>query len=602
MRNAIVQQIFYILAFSAVGSLWAQKKKPTEIEPNDLIINKLLGKVKSVSFYTQDMDNPKTDLGFAEKIWVFNPQGNFQLIHNLDYRGMIIADEAFEYDMQNRLVSQQEQSVRNAKYPNQNVFNEYNADGLCMATRYEYSDSSLWYRQVNVYNAKKQLVKQWGISPKLDTFERREWTYDPSGTLGEEAHFLKNNLTEKFLYTYDDSARLVEKHHYEYDGSLARREAFGNNAGGKRIWAEIYDSRGRLLQRDTTIYDEQQRITQLLSYEMDDQQGALALRFATTYQYDDVRRTATKTRSDADNKLIDKVVSYFNAEQQVILRESMGADGSLLWHNKYEYEGKNQTIAHRYSTNIVELDKSLVYGSRSKKIEVWYYSRNWSYQPSRVEKYTYNDQADLLQEATYLLKNVNDAATFKQAEQELFEQHTYLRDDNKNVVVGKSSLSVKMPPPFAPNAPRDTLTVNQYYTLHPKTNLITKIVVVDAKADTLEVIDYQYKKTLKTQATRRIYQDGKAAAEAATTTYDKRGNELNISLKSPKGNHIVLKNTYDKKSGLLLQSFRYAEDKSVTEKTMYEYTFDKKGNWTRQIINRNDRVLQITRRIFTYYD
>ena len=117
---------FTLLAFAFCASqgLEAQKKLVLDLN-NDLIINDLKGSVKSVSFYTQDISDPKMDLGFADKIWVFNPRGYLSVIHSLDYRGMIIGDEVRTYDVQNRVVRQQEQVVRNPKFPNQNVFKTY---------------------------------------------------------------------------------------------------------------------------------------------------------------------------------------------------------------------------------------------------------------------------------------------------------------------------------------------------------------------------------------------------------------------------------------------------------------------------------------------
>ncbi len=590
-------------AFCAGQSLMAQKKSAIDLN-SDLIINDLKGSIKSVSFYTQDMNDPKMDLGFAEKIWVFNPKGYLSVIHSLDYRGMIIGDEVRMYDGQNRLVRQQEQVVRNAKFPNQNVFKTYTKDSLCVSTRYEYEDSTLWYRESNFYNAKKQLVLQYGISPKLDTFERRTFAYDPDGSLGEESYFLQNKLLEKFLYTYNERGELTEKHRYEYDGTLGGRETYSYNADGKRVSFTNFDARGRKTQFDTLFYDEQKRQTEQLNYEFNTETGDSALVFRTTYAYDDFRRTIVKTRTDVSGELVDKVISYFAADQQVILRESISASGEQLWRNKYEPVDTttNQTIARRHSTNVVEVDKTTIFGANSQKAQVWTFSRNAMVQPSRVETFSYNNQNLLTAASTELLKNVRNPDSLAQAERALLESIELTYTENTNLLAQKTAKTVRQPPIYAPHLPADTQQLVYHFQYLPKKNTLAKMQLLGINGDTLEAINYTYKGKLLLSALRISYQNNIALPQAALTTYDKYGRELTVHIVEGNKKTLRQKNVYDKKTKLLLQSFLYDEDgKTLTEKTRREYTFDKKGNWTRLIINKNDRVSQIRQRIFVYY-
>ena len=596
---------FTLLAFAFCASqgLEAQKKLVLDLN-NDLIINDLKGSVKSVSFYTQDISDPKMDLGFADKIWVFNPRGYLSVIHSLDYRGMIIGDEVRTYDVQNRVVRQQEQVVRNPKFPNQNVFKTYTKDSLCISTRYEYEDSTLWYRESNFYNAKKQLVVQYGISPKLDTFERRTFAYDPNGSLGEESYFLQNKLLEKFLYTYNERGELVEKHRYEYDGTLGGRETYRYNADGKRVSFTNFDARGRKTQFDTLFYDAQKRQTEQLNYEFNTETGDSALVFRTTYSYDDFRRTIVKTRTDASGELVDKVISYFAPDQQVILRESIAANGEQLWRNKYEPVDTttNQTTARRHSTNVVEVDKTTIFGANSQKLQVWTFSRNPSIQPSRVETFAYNDKNLLSQTTMELLKNVASPDSFAQAERALLENIAFSYLENTNLLAQKAVKTVRQPPIYAPHLPADTQQVSYHFQYLPKKNTLSKMQLLAANGDTLEAINYTYKGKILVSALRFSYQNKQILPQAALTTYDKYSRELTVHIVQDNKKTLRQKNVYDKKTKLLLQSFIYDEDgKTLTDKTRREYTFDKKGNWTRLIINKNDRVSQIQQRIFVYY-
>jgi hypothetical protein len=593
----------FVFAFCAAQTLTAQKKQAVDLN-NDLIANDLNGTIKSVSFYTQDMSDPKMDLGFADKIWVFNPKGYLDIIHTLDYRGMIIGDEVFSYDVQNRIVRQQEQTVRNSKFPNQNVFKTYRKDSLCISTRYEYEDSTLWYRESNHYNDKKQLVFQYGISPKLDTFERRAFVYDADGSLGEESYFLQNKLLEKFLYTYNERKELTEKHRYEYDGTLGGRETYNYNADGKQVSFTNFDARGRKSQFDTLFYDDQKRQTEQLNYEFNTETGDSALLFRTTYGYDDFRRTIVKTRTDASGVLVDKVISYFNVNQEVILRESIAANGEQLWRNKYEAVDTTtmQTIAKRHSTNVVEVDKTTVFGANSQKTQIWTFSRNASIQPSRVETFSYNDKNLLSMTSVELLKNVTNPDSLAQAERALLENIAFSYIENTNLLQQKEVKSVRQPPIYAPNLPADTQQLVYHFQYLPKKNTLAKMQILAANGDTLEAISYTYKGKLLVSALRYSYENNKILPQAALTTYDKHGRELTVHIVEGNKKALRQKNVYQSKTKLLAQAFLYdADGKTITEKTRHEYTFDKKGNWTRHIINKNDRVSQVQQRIFVYY-
>ncbi len=603
----------YVLA--AYLLLWAMpaeaQKRPKDAPPigppTDWAKENLKGRVRSMSVYTQDMDNPSTDLGFAEKIHIYSPKGYVLARHSLDFRGTLLTDEVYKYDLQNRLCTLQRQSLRNLKFPNQNVYNTYNAEGLCTHTRYDYPDSSLWYNQANEYGKNKKIVRQLNISPKLDTFERRQWLYDEDGQPSEELHYLRQQLIGKWLYSYDAQRRLTEKHHYESDGTLSSVERYQYDSLNLRNITEIRDARGGIIQRDSHSYDERQRPLRVWHYEPDFVPPfELKLKTTTHYQHDDVRRTIVKTRHDADSALIDKVISYFNPQQKVFLRESVSPTGEILWHNTYTYDstGTNQLTAHRHSSNIVETEELTIYGQRDAILEVWRFCRNPMQEPSSVDKYLYSDGGIFIQQSTYQLQQPFTLADYKKAGTKLMQEITLRRNDNTNCPIKKTIQTIQQPPPFAPDAAPDTTNIVFKYECDPKTTLVIRSTLYNKAEQPAEIISFKYnkKRLLLSDERQGFDESGKALPYTTLFEYDKFGNNIYVYQKNEKGKSLRRKNLFDKSGKLPLQQITYGEDgKTVVEKNIYEYTFDKQGNWTRRIYTRNGRVTEIVSRIFLYH-
>lgn len=149
------------------------------------------------------------------------------------------------------------------------------------------------------FNAEGDVTEMWGDCYGVYDSDKMVYLYDESGNTTEILCYYHNELTCRYVYTYDAESREIEHAAYNADDTLTSKT--------------------------TTKYDEQGRITKRIERDYDDK-----ISRSSEYLYDDRGNLAEFTKCDnTDGEVLMKEIYQYDSDGELAVKECYGYNGVL---------------------------------------------------------------------------------------------------------------------------------------------------------------------------------------------------------------------------------------------------------------------------------
>ena len=144
------------------------------------------------------------------------------------------------------------------------------------------------------------LTLKFGEYVKNKLTDKTTYIYDDKGNMTEWASYnADGSLKEKYIYTYDDKGNIIEEATYNADGSLDGKDIYIYDVrGNKTEWAS-YNADGSLGLKYIYIYDDKGNLMELALYNDD---RSVDLKHIYTYEYDKFGNWIKQTTSKEVSK------------------------------------------------------------------------------------------------------------------------------------------------------------------------------------------------------------------------------------------------------------------------------------------------------------
>jgi hypothetical protein len=129
-----------------------------------------------------------------------------------------------------------------------------------------------------------ELTLKFGEYVKNKLTDKETYIYDDKGNLTEWASYNADRSVDlKGIYTYDDKGNKTEWALYNADGSLNKKDIFTYDDKGNETEWTWYNADGSLFRKVINTYDARGNNTEMASYNAD---GSLSGKEIYTYEYD----------------------------------------------------------------------------------------------------------------------------------------------------------------------------------------------------------------------------------------------------------------------------------------------------------------------------
>lgn len=509
----------------------------------------------------------------SSKINSYSKKGNLiESIHNTEIEHKLF--EISTYDEKSRIIEYESKSSYNTsetstgketyKYDESNNITEHNVyrygilfykeiyKNDILIKKKEYHKEDLWNIYIYEYDAggNEIEVKKYYIYKQLEQLEEYKSYLKRKSLLLEEDGYL-GVLSEIHITKYDENGNKIEKK--------------GQNDDGDLVFKTTYK------------YDENNNMTEEKRLEDD---GGLDYKF--TYKYDENGIIIKRAYTDGDN--FHRRTTYFRYDENgnMIEQKWHGKDGSLYFKETYKYDengNKINTFSSStddsfYRRTFFGNSKHYKYDSLSNEIE-----KKWDFEPNHKYIYKYDNNNSLIEKSCY---TINDSLYFRQI---------YKYDENGNVIENScydadGGLDYKY-----------TYT----YKFDDEGNMIVK-----NRYNEKGVMDFKYKHDYDNAGNEIVtssYNADGGLDYTDTNSYDNAGNKTVVCHYNYKDSLVYIDTNYYDAKHNLIESKRFNKSGSLKDnKHSYEFEFDKKGNWTRKIVFKDNLPTIFHERIIDYYD
>lgn len=248
----------------------------------------------------------------------------------------------------------------------------------------------------------------------------------------------------------------------------------------------------------------------------------------------------------------------------------------------FEFKGKVKSYRHNKHSLINNLETvkkinssyETFFDSKGNKLEVNYYDENGG--SVFLEKYEYDDKGNVIKLSDYLEEELNSITVNKY--------------DNQNNLLGRDVKIIKNDKNFQTQIEYKGIDSYEFRYVNKKKQFL-EICKYNINEDIIEHINYD---DFGNQVFKRVYEYNDFNNKVVTY-YD----YTLFHLKSSK--HIFDKHIENYNDNGDIIELRTIKDNTNEELFLYEYKFDEKGNWIKQITYKDKIPISIAERKFEYF-
>jgi len=227
---------------------------------------------------------------------------------------------------------------------------------------------------------------------------------------------------------------------------------------------------------------------------------------------------------------------------------------------------------NRDSVFTIKYDTYQVFSKNGKLIESSIYENDGSLYQKRV---------NILDEKGVLIKGVKYNSNGK-----IIETWKYLYDKDGNMVE-------------VTYYDNNGVFTGKQINVYDKNNNLTEYYYENSKGRITNRETYKYFKNGKIKELHRFMSDG-TLRDRRTYEYDDNGNEIIDKAYKPDGSVMIYKSEYDKMNNII-ENYWINEKGEQTDRTSFEYVYDKNGNWITKRRSTNGVLSMIWERKIEYF-